>query len=369
MKLRYRVYTENRSVAMKSLIIRQEKIFNSTIDAIKGIAIFLVLWGHCIQFSGGEYNFFENIVFKIIYSFHMPLFMLVSGYLFYSTLQRKTLKNILISKGQGILLPLIVWTSLYYFLSQTVSGILKDGIKFSFSAWYNTVIGNFLWYLWSLLFISIGLALVIKLLSKKIYFIGILLLLLLLAFLPNGTMNIFMYPYFIIGYYFRKYENTILKFKWIGIYGLIIYIILMSLYNENCYIYTSGINLFNSKLGFKTQLLIDIYRYIIGLLGSISIVFLFTSIIKSEYIKKVIGELGRFSMQIYIMQCLCLSWLWSTVWRKIIEQIGYNPLFLSEKLYSFVITPIMAILVAVLLYWISRLIGKLPKVSKLLFGR
>ena len=54
------------------------------IDFVKGIAIFLMLWGHCIQFCAvGDFDFFENWVFKLIYSFHMPLFMLVSGYLFF----------------------------------------------------------------------------------------------------------------------------------------------------------------------------------------------------------------------------------------------------------------------------------------------
>lgn len=55
-----------------------------TIDIIKGVAIFLMLWGHCIQCGYLDlYDFYENPVFKAIYSFHMPLFMLVSGYLLY----------------------------------------------------------------------------------------------------------------------------------------------------------------------------------------------------------------------------------------------------------------------------------------------
>jgi len=61
---------------------------NNTIDIIKAVAIILVCIGHSIQFGSGfnilsEEIFFDNICFKIIYSFHMPLFMLISGYLFY----------------------------------------------------------------------------------------------------------------------------------------------------------------------------------------------------------------------------------------------------------------------------------------------
>ena len=48
-------------------------------DLLKVLAIYLVLWGHCVQ------QFFttsplENDVYVYIYSFHMPLFMVLSGY-------------------------------------------------------------------------------------------------------------------------------------------------------------------------------------------------------------------------------------------------------------------------------------------------
>ncbi len=57
---------------------------NATLDCVKGLAIFLVVWGHCIQFlfSDVSQSYFQNPVFKFIYTFHMPLFMAVSGYLF-----------------------------------------------------------------------------------------------------------------------------------------------------------------------------------------------------------------------------------------------------------------------------------------------
>ena len=58
------------------------------IDAIKGFAILLVVIGHVIPWC---FTTFDNVVsmtpspvllWKIIYSFHMPLFMFVSGFLF-----------------------------------------------------------------------------------------------------------------------------------------------------------------------------------------------------------------------------------------------------------------------------------------------
>jgi fucose 4-O-acetylase-like acetyltransferase len=51
------------------------------IDFLKGFTILLVILGHCIEFNDTDY--WNNIVFRYIYSFHMPLFMFLSGYVSY----------------------------------------------------------------------------------------------------------------------------------------------------------------------------------------------------------------------------------------------------------------------------------------------
>lgn len=64
----------------------------SYIDQLKGIAIFLVVLGHVIEHNAGR----DNFLWTLIYSFHMPLFMFVSGYLAYVTfrLERLSFFNI-----------------------------------------------------------------------------------------------------------------------------------------------------------------------------------------------------------------------------------------------------------------------------------
>lgn len=49
------------------------------IDNAKAIAILLVVVGHIIQFMYSPEGFDQNIVFRYIYAFHMPLFFLLSG--------------------------------------------------------------------------------------------------------------------------------------------------------------------------------------------------------------------------------------------------------------------------------------------------
>lgn len=81
---------------------------NGYIDFLKGIAIILVVFGHNIQYgSGSNYLqnefFFDNIIFKFIYSFHMPLFAIISGYLFFLTIKKYNTKMVIIKKIRSLL--------------------------------------------------------------------------------------------------------------------------------------------------------------------------------------------------------------------------------------------------------------------------
>lgn len=52
----------------------------NSFDYAKGLMIFFVVWMHCIQHFGN--HLLDYILPSIVYSFHMPVFMIVSGYLF-----------------------------------------------------------------------------------------------------------------------------------------------------------------------------------------------------------------------------------------------------------------------------------------------
>lgn len=70
------------------------------IDWLKSILISLVVVGHSIQFS--DVSFESNWLFRFIYSFHMPLFFFVSGFLsFKSTFSIRELPR----KLKRLLLP------------------------------------------------------------------------------------------------------------------------------------------------------------------------------------------------------------------------------------------------------------------------
>ena len=64
------------------------------LDSLKGFAIFLVVVGHVVlgYLRAGifpEYQWSLQLTHDLIYSFHMPLFFLISGFLYKLTWSKK----------------------------------------------------------------------------------------------------------------------------------------------------------------------------------------------------------------------------------------------------------------------------------------
>ena len=88
---------------------------NLYIDVLKAVTILLVVIGHCIQYGAGRDfliygGFFYNEAYIFIYSFHMPLFMLISGYLFFQSSKTKDCKSLLFAKVKQLIVPLFSWS-------------------------------------------------------------------------------------------------------------------------------------------------------------------------------------------------------------------------------------------------------------------
>lgn len=82
------------------------------IDGLKGFAIFLVVFAHVIAWSYGDLDtFLTNIraswLFWVVYSFHMPLFFAVSGYLAYRSFEHTTPWEMIKKRTIQLLLPYV----------------------------------------------------------------------------------------------------------------------------------------------------------------------------------------------------------------------------------------------------------------------
>jgi fucose 4-O-acetylase-like acetyltransferase len=107
---------------------------DSFLDIAKGVAIILVVIGHVIQ--GSSANFDDLLDFKIIYSFHMPLFIFLSGAVasiaFDSSLVSRGVNQVYaeawlkIKKGAiRLLLPFLAWCALNQLIYHHADSIMN----------------------------------------------------------------------------------------------------------------------------------------------------------------------------------------------------------------------------------------------------
>ena len=98
-------------------------------DALKGWLIILVVLGHAIQHTLG--NAAEtNHLWNIIYSFHMPAFMAISGYLAFRPLKKGCINNNMLSsivrRFRQLVIPFALWTFLLLLIKKaSISNILN----------------------------------------------------------------------------------------------------------------------------------------------------------------------------------------------------------------------------------------------------
>ena len=117
------------------------------IDILRGFAIFLVTLGHIIEKSGYK----ESPLFTFIYSFHMPLFFCISGFICAYVYDKRSFsgssdgiflgggKSFIINKLRFVIIPYLVWSLLVKpFFFYTYNGELNWMTSFRAACINNT---------------------------------------------------------------------------------------------------------------------------------------------------------------------------------------------------------------------------------------
>lgn len=260
------------------------------IDSIKGFAIFLVVMGHVIAWQFENFYHVSDSGEKLplfwwlfIYSFHMPLFMFVSGYLFpRSFTEWNSIKNYIFRKTYTLAIPFIVAS----FLGNVIMG------------------GADYWFL-KTLYLIIIINLIGEIISSKfrytavvdvIYYMAVFVILrLIVRFLPENIIqvvdfdhiNSFIYLPFCIGTFCKKYEyaRRVLENKHTFTVAIITYSLL----------------LYGNINGFNDRLFWLIPWIACPLSGIICCWQLFKFQFRNGWIVKCLQYLGRHSLEIYII--------------------------------------------------------------------
>ncbi|MHB8059666.1 MAG: acyltransferase family protein [Gaiellaceae bacterium] len=177
-------------------------------DALKGFAILLVVVGHAIQVPY-RFGIGHNLVFRFIYSFHMPLFMFVSGYV--AALSTKPANVRFISnKAVRLVLPFLTWHAARYLINARYE-------KFGFvSYWHHLLLApdhdHGLWFLW-VLFLCFCLLVPALRLEKHWGTAALALALVFSQFLTTHYAGLAMvkwfFPFFVAGYVFKRHAFRI----------------------------------------------------------------------------------------------------------------------------------------------------------------
>ena len=342
---------------------------NHFLDLVKACAIILVVIGHNIQCGSGENYlkeelFFDNIIFKYIYSFHMPLFMLISGYFFAYGINKEA-KDIFINKFKSLIVPILTWAIFPLVIFIAVKFLKNEFSIISTIRYYIYYSIHYLWFLWAVFWCSLIVLITNKIFKDKIL---IYVFIFTVSFLIPDSYNLalykFMFPYFIIGYLYKKYNcqeklSKIYNSNYFICISGAIFFILLYYFERESYIYVSKHTILNKDI--INQLSIDLYRYFIGFIGSIftlSLLIKIYNIIKKQIIFKennFILTIGKNTMGIYIIS----GFINTYILNRVTSFITYPNFFIIG------IESVLVILISIL---IIKFIQRYKILNKILLG-
>lgn len=314
------------------------------IDRAKGIGIILVILGHSI---------FPKMLKVVLYSFHMPLFFFLSGYV-YNMKKYKTFNEFILNKIKTILIPAFsfevittLWSVFINYIngnnveikiSSSILGIFiqRRGGEFSFGAWFLICLfisEIILWFILSKKFTDKTLIIIATIMS----FVGYLYCRLIGVVLPwaiEVTLNAV--PFLIVGYLVKKNIDTLNRYlskKYIIFYG----ILNVSACFLNYYLTDTKVDMYANKYG----------NYFLYIIASLTGVFFIIILVKYFFIFKELNYIGKNSLIYY-----CLH---GSIIREL-ESFNINVL---ENSYIQIIEGLIYVLInCIILHFISLIIQK-----------
>ena len=271
------------------------------VDCAKGIAIILVVFGHTVEWICP--NQLGDMLHNVIYSFHMPLFFVLSG-LTYSDEKNKYFKPFIIKKIKTLVVPSYVFVIIMLFL-EYIFGLYN--FSFSIRVFVKTVLQfrmdsfrNY-WFLPTLFWAFVILWCVHKIFKKDNHRLGILIIVSIIGAiyityvrkpLPFSFDNALLLAVFIeIGCQLKlileKIKKIQLKYVILVLSLWIIFLVLNSYVIGEGAIYLAQSNIQNPVL-----------FYLEAIFGSLFCIFI---CFNSNKVKMII-ELGKHTLIIYILQ-------------------------------------------------------------------
>lgn len=333
---------------------------NYYLDFSKGVLITLVVIGHTMQYLVcQDHEFWSNPLFKLIYMFHMPLFMAIAGYLAHNSIVSTKPMQYILKRSVSYIVPIFTWATIY----QTAITMLSSSHSFSnLPVDILTIAIDSLWFLWvllgSLMLTSLAYA------TGRIRAVVLLLIYVVVLLLPNKShlpLLKYMFPFFVFGFIVASIEIS----KFItpvrlriatalsGIGTLVCYFF----WGKNTYVYLTGMTMSQSNLSNIAL------RYIAGFIVSIffSCLFFYIYEIINKKDSKPVTTIGKDSIYIYIIQ----GYVFMIILR--LAKHYFTPI---SNLFLGIITAIsIGVLITYVCWFTGSIISRNKIVAMVLFGK
>ena len=324
------------------------------LDFLKFFAISSVLLGHSVEQTTGN-DFWDNPIWAFIYTYHMPLFMMLCGYFFKSSL-KLSFTEMIGKKFVQLMIPAIsAWVLMYLFVTLTKYNPYPEIVDLSWMGFMNA-----LWFLKSVFFCYLIGWVFIK--AFKNVWASTILSSVIALFTPLCNIDSinFMLPMFWMGHLLHQHQAWIDKHrKTLFASSLVAFIAMLPFWSGRLTVYMVPIQFFDwSTLAFDwNNLGITLYRMAIGMAGSMFFFLLAPWVydrIADWRITPTLNQLGKCTLGLYWTQTFLLECTW--------HSIG---LYVNTPM-TFLVGPIIAIVEMVVCYQAILLIRK-NKYTRLLF--
>ena len=281
---------------------------NKSIDCLKGIGIIFVILGHMQRYIP------TNLVIYI-YSFHMPLFFYISGYLYKKTYEEKKIKEYIKKRAKELLYPYIslsivnfVW---YILKNRSVVNLSKYLLSFAYSNYiFDVNYVGAVWFLLCLFVVEVCYFILKKKIINEKIFTVIISVLLFIGIIIVEFAN-FRLPFWIdialFGIFFYHIGNLLKRWKEKNILRIEQKIILLII----CVIFSiitivlNYSNCYNEKLLGRVDLLyLNVGNYLYFIIASILGIFtwhIIAEIINENKILEICGRNTLLIMGIHII--------------------------------------------------------------------
>ena len=324
------------------------------LDFLKFFAISSVLLGHSVEQTTGN-DFWDNPIWAFIYTYHMPLFMMLCGYFFNSSL-KLSFSELFKKKFVQLMIPAIsAWVLMYLFVTLTKYNPYPEIVDLSWMGFMNA-----LWFLKSVFFCYLIGWVFIK--AFKNVWLSAILSSVIALFTPLCNIDSvnFMLPMFWMGHLLHQHQAWIDKHrKTLFASSLVAFIAMLPFWSGRLTVYMVPIQFFDwSTFAFDwNNLGITLYRMAIGMVGSMFFFLLAPWVydrISDWRITPTLNQLGKCTLGLYWTQTFLLECTW--------HSIG---LYVNTPM-TFLVGPIIAIVEMVVCYQAILLIRK-SKYTRLLF--